>query len=74
MEKGTSKTITANHCVVGCNNTVLAASAMATTSDELQHAFDRAGMKCVSEVIPIPTPLCKHHYHVVYGELQKKQK
>ena len=32
------------------------------------------GMKWGSEAIPTSTPLCKHHYHVVYDELQRRQK
>ena len=71
--KGTASSKSSNCCVVNCNNTVFAVSAVAT-SDELQNAFDSTGLKCASEVIPTPTPLCKHHYHVVYGELQSRQK
>ena len=26
-----------------------------------------------SEVIPTPTPLCKHHYHLVYSALQSRE-
>ena len=70
-DKASSKS--SNCCVVNCNNAVFPASAVAT-SDELQHAFDSTGLKCGSEVIPTPTPLRKHHYHVVYGELQSRQK
>ena len=62
-----------NCCTVAYYNVVFAASAVAT-SNELQHAFDSTGLKCCSEVIPTPTPLCKHHYHVVYGELQLREK
>ena len=51
---------------------MFAASAVATR-DELQHAFDSTGLKCGSKVIPTPTPLRKHHYHVVYCELQSRQ-
>ena len=28
---------------------------------------------CSTETIPIPVPLCKHHYHMVYNETQPHQ-
>ena len=43
------------------------------TSDEVQHAFYNIGLKCSSQAIPTPTPLCKYHYHLVYKELQSRQ-
>ena len=60
--KDTSKVSSnsSNCCVVDCNNTVFAASGVAT-SDEVQHAFDNIGLKCYSQAIPTPTPLCKYH-------------
>lgn len=60
-------------CVVNCSSTVIATSAVAT-SDELLHAFESTGLKCGSEIIPFPTPLCKSHYHLVYNALQSRQK
>ena len=51
--KGSIASKSRNCCVVNCNNTMFAASAVAT-SDELQHAFDSTGLKRGSEVIPGP--------------------
>ena len=30
-------------------------------------------MLCIPSNVPIPTPLCKHHYHLIYNTLQPKQ-
>ena len=71
--KGKASAKTSDCSVLNCSNTVFAVIAVAT-SDEVQHAFDTTALKCGSEVIPIPTPLCKRHYHVVYDTLQSRQK
>ena len=45
---------------------------MGSTS-EVHHAFESMGLKCSSEVIPTPTPLCKYHYHLTYNALQPRE-
>ena len=44
-----------------------------TFQAELQPAFQRTGLQCSSEVISTSTPLCKHHYHLVYSALQQRE-
>ena len=35
--------------------------------------LESAGLQCTTTEVPIPTPLCKHHYHLVYNMLQPTQ-
>ena len=35
-------------------------------------AFEAVGLSCAGD-IPVPTPLCQHHYYLVYGVLQSRQ-
>ena len=37
------------------------------TSEELKMTLASAGLQCITTEVPIPTPLCKHHYHLVYN-------
>jgi len=39
----------------------------------MQAALKLAGLKCTSDTVPVPVPLCKHHYHLVYNLLQPTQ-
>ena len=43
------------------------------TSEELKMTLTSAGLQCTTTEVPIPTPLCKHHYHLVYNMLQPTQ-
>ena len=71
-KKGKNSSNSSNCCVLGCSSVTL--SAVSNTSQaELQHAFQRTGLQCSSEVIPTPTPLCKHHYHLVYSAVQPRE-
>ena len=71
-KKGKSSSKISNCCVLGCSSVTLSAVS-STFQAELQHAFQRAGLQCSSEVIPTPTPLSKHHYHLVYSALQPRE-
>ena len=55
-------------CVRNCNNTAFVSSTLGT-SDRMKHVFDTTGLKCDLDVIPIPMPLCKYHYHILYDNL-----
>ena len=54
-----------------CVRNLSFAQASMCSSDELQSIQD---MQFQSEPVPIPTPLCKSHYHVVYDALQTQHK
>jgi len=45
----------------------------AAGTTQVQQAFESTGLKCSSEVIPTPTPLCKCHYRIVYSTLQHRR-
>ena len=55
-------------CVQGCKEHVIACSKMITKEKSTQ-LFEDAGLECSSETIPVPTPLCSHHYHMLYNRL-----
>ena len=55
---------TSNCRILGCSS---------VSTYQVQHAFESAGLNCSSEVIPVPTPLCKYHYHTVYNALQPRE-
>ena len=59
-------------CVQECSKNVFA-SLHKTTSDEVRQIFDSGGLKFNSLIIPVPVPLCKHHYHLVYSLMQPRQ-
>ena len=48
-------------CVQECSKNVFA-SLHKITSDEVRQIFDSGGLKFNSSTIPVPVPLCKHHY------------
>jgi len=67
--KGKTCTKSSNCCVLGCSSVTFAAS-----TTQVQEAFESTGLKCSSEVIPTPAPLCmKYHYHIVYSTLQHRR-
>ena len=55
-------------CVDGCKEHVIACSKMITEEKSAQ-LFEDAGLVCSSHTIPVPTPLCSHHYHLLYNRL-----
>ena len=40
---------------------------------ELQSGFLQGGLKSRTSTIPTPTPLCKHHYHMIYNLVRPTQ-
>ena len=56
-------------CIAGCPHSVFASLHKASLN-QLQSAFDTADLKCICSEIPLPTPLCKHHYHLIYNTIQ----
>ena len=68
--KGKTSAKNSTCCILGCRSVTL--SAVGSTS-EVHHAFESMGLKCSSEVIPTPTPLCKYHYHLTYNALQPRE-
>ena len=68
--KGKTSAKNSTCCILGCSSVTL--SAVGSTS-EVHHAFESMGLKCSSEVIPTPTPLCKYHYHLTYNALQPRE-
>ena len=58
------------YCVRNCSQLSIANTSMCS-SDELKQIQD---IEFQSEPIPVPTPLCKSHYHAVYDALQTRHK
>ena len=52
-------------CVMDCTEDVSAS--LHKTSDQVQSAFEAGELRSCNSEIPVPTPLCKHHYHRVYS-------
>ena len=50
-------------CLPGCNETTFSQSKMAT-QDQLGLISHTIGYSSIP-TLPIPTPLCKHHYHLI---------
>ena len=59
-------------CVMDCTGDVFATLHKAS-SDQIQAAFEAGELRSSESQIPVPTPLCKHHYHQVYNYIQPTQ-
>ena len=57
-------------CIHQCSNEVFAS--LNKTSEQVQDAAESSGLKC-PPTVPIPAPMCKHHYHLVYKFLKPTQ-
>ena len=53
-------------CVMDCTGDVFATLHKAS-SDQIQAAFEAGELRSSESRIPVPTPLCKHHYQQVYN-------
>ena len=58
-------------CVVECKDTVFSALHK-TSSQEIEQLFISCGLRSTTPSIPIPTPLCKHHYHLIYNKVHRR--
>ena len=58
-------------CIKICSEEVFANSHMADV-EVIQSILSECGLDCQN--VPIPTPLCKHHYYEVYKVLQPPKK
>jgi len=59
-------------CILLCGQSVFVHGRLAS-NEQMQAALKLAGQKCTSDTVPVPVPLCKHHYHLVYNLLQPAQ-
>ena len=59
-------------CIAQCPEVAMT-SLNKASSEQLQSALETAGLMCFTSEIPIPTPLCKHHYHLIYNLVQPTQ-
>ena len=59
-------------CVNHCAESAFACSNMASCGT-IRSAMETAGIECSLHELPEPTPLCKHHYHLIYNILQPPQ-
>ena len=59
-------------CVQECTSNVFA-SFQKTTSVEMEQVFNSVGLKCSYPSVPVPVPLCTHHYHLLYNLMQPRQ-
>ena len=55
-------------CITLCSESVFAHGRLGS-SEQMQGALEIAGLQVSTDTIPVPTPLCKHHYHLVYNLL-----
>ena len=55
-------------CVLDCTDVTFAS--LNKSKELVQSAFDQGELHTCSDETPIPTPLCKHHYHLVYKLIQ----
>ena len=61
-----------SYCFVkDCNSISFTQTSLCSSSDDLKIIH---GIEFTTECIPIPTPLCKNHYHVLYDALQSRRK
>ena len=61
-----------NYCSVkDCNSILFTQTSLCSSSDDLKIIH---GVEFTTDCIPIPTPLCKNHYHVLYDALQSRRK
>ena len=59
-------------CIAQCPEIAMT-SLHKASSEEIQSALETVGLKCFTPEIPTPTPLCKHHYHLIYNLVQPTQ-
>ncbi len=59
-------------CVLECIEDAFASSRMATM-ENMVALFTNANLRCSSDTIPVPTPLCTYHYHLLYNQLHPTQ-
>jgi hypothetical protein len=59
-------------CIAQCPEIAMA-SLHKASSEQLQSALETVGLECFAPEIPTPTPLCKHHYHLIYNLVQPTQ-
>lgn len=55
-------------CVSECSSLSFVSTALGT-SEQLKSAFNNTQLK-YGDAIPVPTPLCQYHYHIIYDEIQ----
>ena len=59
-------------CVEGCASICFAHSKV-TDTNTLKDIFEQANVHNKGDTIPFPTPLCNHHYYMVYNAVQPQQ-
>lgn len=59
-------------CVKGCSELHFVLSKK-TDTDKLNTIFAENRLQTEGDIIPIPTPLCKQHYYIVYNWVQPQQ-
>ena len=69
-QKGSTESASTYCCVHNCTKHTFSQASLCSR-DDLQHMKD---IEFQSDPIPIPTPLCKSHYHMVYDALQTRRK
>ena len=69
--KGREPTSARACCVMDCTDNVFAS--LHKASEQVQSAFEAGELRSCEREIPVPTPLCKHHYHRVYKYIAPTQ-
>ena len=59
-------------CIDECSQNSFASFHKASIQ-QLQSALHTLKFQCTTMEIPVPTPLCKHHYHLIYNLIQPTQ-
>ena len=52
-------------CIHNCKDSAFVCSTLGDT-EQIKNAFHSIGLKYEQDNIPIPTPLCKYHYYLLY--------
>ena len=52
-------------CIADCMEGVLS-SCNISDATHIQSSMQECGLQCKEDPIPVPTPLCTHHYHTLY--------
>ena len=58
-------------CIQQCHCKVFAS--LNKAQELIESAIHCSGLACSFPEVPIPAPLCKHHYHIVYNTVEPTQ-
>ena len=60
-------------CVRNCGEAAFVSATLAS-AERMKHAYFCTGTECGCDEIPVPTPLCKYYYYIVYDAVRFTQR